>query len=45
MMVPRFKLPTMSNTGMTLKPIEISYEIIWALERMPPKNGNFELAA
>ena len=41
----KFKLPAMSSTGMTDMPIEISYEIICALDRMPPRNGYFEFAA
>jgi len=35
---PRFQLPRWQH-GMTLKPMEIPYEIICALERMPPRNG------
>ena len=41
----RFRFPTIKNSGTTLMPIAISYEIIWALERMPPRNGYFEFAA
>ena len=45
MIWPKFKLPTMSSTGMTDMPMEISYEIICALDRMPPNIGYFEFAA
>ncbi len=31
--------------GMTERPIATSYEIICALERMPPRNGYFEFEA
>ncbi len=31
------------NTGTTLNPRQTSYEIIWALDRTPPRNGYFEL--
>src|SRR4029453_12176955 len=39
------KLPTIRKTGMTASPSESSYEIICALERMPPRKGYFELDA
>ncbi len=35
----RFKAPTISSTGMTDMPVEISYEIICALERMPHRTS------
>src|ERR1035437_9337806 len=31
--------PARSSTGMVLIPIAISYEIIWALERSPPRSA------
>ena len=44
-MLLKFKLPAISNTGITDMPIAISYEIICALARMPPRKGNLEFAA
>ncbi len=41
----RLRSPTSMKTGTTERPIAISYEIICALERMPPRNGYFELLA
>ena len=32
-------VPAYRNTATNDRPIEISYEIIWALERSPPSSG------
>src|SRR5262245_50037242 len=41
----RFSEPTVSSTVMMTKPIETSYETIWAAERNAPRNGYFEFDA
>ena len=39
----KFNDPTHSNTVIITKPIETSYETIWAADRSAPKNGYWEL--
>src|SRR5829696_7287760 len=41
----RFSEPTQSNTVMITKPIETSYETIWAAERSVPRKAYFEFEA
>lgn len=41
----KFKDPDTKTTGKRTKPIEISYEIIWATALNAPKNAYFELLA
>ena len=40
--VTRFSSPMTNKTGTNDKPKEISYEIIWLVDRTLPKNGYFE---
>src|SRR6476620_6051540 len=44
-MAVRFSEPTQSSTVMMTKPIETSYDTIWAAERSAERNGYFEFDA
>src|SRR5689334_13345463 len=44
-MAERLSEPTQSSTVMMTKPIETSYDTIWAAERSAERNGYFELDA
>src|SRR5262249_24420202 len=41
----RFNDPTQSSTQTKTKPIDTSYDTIWAAERSAPRNAYFELLA
>ena len=44
-MAPKFMDPVEIMTPIITRPIDTSYEIIWAAERKEPKNGYLEFEA
>jgi hypothetical protein len=42
-MSTKFKDPTQNNAPIRIRPIETSYETIWAALRIAPKKAYFEL--